>query len=114
MPRKKQPSPPEPCRDPWHSDPFHRGQCPSWCGDEDLRSVFDKACHDLYWSVDDSFRGQFERDLCAEHGFSAESKAVQAALSAAWEEGHSSGYAEVANVFPKYAEIVKLALAERK
>lgn len=121
---------PIPCRNDWHKDPLRRGSCPSCC-EEDTRTVQDKArkglynCKLAYGEYNSAERAaynlesgrlydRFFEDLLVEYDLVSTSRAVQAAQSAAWEEGHSAGYAEVALVFDKYARIVKLALAERK
>lgn len=80
-----------------------------WSLDDPDRREKAKAYHD----EQERLRQLFQQDLAAEHGFQYTHPAVAKALSFAWQEGHASGYPEVAYYFGELAEILRLAWVGR-
>lgn len=66
----------------------------------------DRAQRDLNRQDQNRLNGVFQADLEAEHGVTGHPKAGKL-YSIAWEDGHSGGHSEVANVYAKLVELIQ-------
>ena len=65
-----------------------------------------KAARQAYNAAERAKYDEFKRDLFELHGVTGHSKA-ELCFNMAWEDGHSAGYAEVANVFDRLVDLIK-------
>lgn len=65
-----------------------------------------KAERKIYNNEDARIYNEFRAEVLEENGLTNHPKADKV-MSMAWEDGHSSGYEEVANYVEKYADLVR-------
>src|SRR4051812_42279726 len=65
-----------------------------------------KAKREAYNQRTAALEAEFKNDLYVEFGVVGHPKADQV-FSLAWSHGHSAGYAEVANYFSEFVELIK-------